>query len=105
MDVKLFFIYLLIVAGTTYLIRVIPFNLIRNKIKNKFVQSFLYYIPYTVLSAMTLPACIYATGNIYSGISGSIVASIFAFKEKSITLVAFSASITALIVDLLFMLF
>lgn len=105
MDVKLFFIYLLIVAGTIYLIRVIPFNLIRNKIKKKFVQSFLYYIPYTVLSAMTLPACIYATGNIYSGIAGSIVASVIAFKEKSITLVALSASITALVVDLIFMLF
>ncbi len=52
---SIFFIYLLILAGTTYLIRVIPFTAIKEKINNRFVRSFLYYIPYAVLTAMTIP--------------------------------------------------
>ena len=58
---SIFFIYLLILAGTTYLIRVIPFTAIKEKINNRFVRSFLYYIPYAVLTAMTIPAIFYAT--------------------------------------------
>ena len=58
-----FWIYLLILAGSTYLVRAIPFAAMRKKIENKFIKSFLYYIPYAVLSAMTLPAAFYATGN------------------------------------------
>jgi branched-subunit amino acid transport protein len=53
---SVFFIYLLILAGSTYLIRVIPFIAIKEKINNSFVRSFLYYIPYAVLTAMTIPA-------------------------------------------------
>ena len=51
-----FFLYLLVMAGVTYLVRAIPFILIRKKIKSRFLNSFLYYIPYTVLAAMTFPA-------------------------------------------------
>ena len=51
---SVFFIYLLILAGSTYLIRVIPFIAIKEKINNSFVRSFLYYIPYAVLTAMTI---------------------------------------------------
>ena len=51
-----FWIYLLLLAGSTYLIRAIPFALARKKIDNVFIKSFLYYIPYAVLTAMTLPA-------------------------------------------------
>ena len=51
-----FFIYLLILAGSTYLIRVIPFIALKEKINNRFVRSFLAYIPYAVLTAMTIPA-------------------------------------------------
>ena len=58
---SVFFIYLLILAGSTYLIRVIPFIAIKEKINNSFVRSFLYYIPYAVLTAMTIPAVFYAT--------------------------------------------
>ena len=58
---SVFFIYLLILAGSTYLIRVIPFIAIKEKISNSFVRSFLYYIPYAVLTAMTIPAVFYAT--------------------------------------------
>ena len=56
MNVRDFWIYLLVMAGVTYLVRAVPFVLIRRKIKNRFLISFLYYIPYTVLAAMTFPA-------------------------------------------------
>ena len=61
LDMTQFFIYLLILCVSTYLIRVIPFVAIKEKISNRFVQSFLYYIPYAVLTAMTFPAVLYAT--------------------------------------------
>ena len=85
---KDFWIYLLILAGSTYLVRAIPFAALRKKINNRFIKSFLYYIPYAVLSAMTLPAAFYATGNVISGATGLIVGGIFAYKGKSLTLVA-----------------
>ena len=63
MDNTKFFIYLAVMAGVTYLVRMIPLVAIKEKIKNKFLLSFLHYIPYTVLSAMTVPGVFYATGN------------------------------------------
>lgn len=56
MNFKIFLPYLLVMAIVTYLIRAIPLVLVKHKIKNKFFNSFLYYIPYTVLAAMTIPA-------------------------------------------------
>ena len=78
---KDFWIYLLILSGSTYLIRAIPFAAIRKKITNVYVRSFLYYIPYAVLAAMTLPAALYATGNIISGAAGLLVGGIFAYQK------------------------
>ncbi len=96
---KEFFIYLLILAGSTYLIRAIPFAAVRKRITNRFVRSFLYYIPYTVLAAMTFPAAIYATGNIIAASAGILVAVIFAIREKGLTLVAVASCVTAFLVD------
>jgi branched-subunit amino acid transport protein len=97
---KEFFIYLLILAGSTYLIRAIPFAAVRKKITNQFVRSFLYYIPYTVLAAMTFPAALYATGNIIAASAGLLVAVIFAIREKGLTLVAVASCVTAFLVSL-----
>ena len=99
-----FWIYLLILAGSTYLIRAIPFALMQKKVTNKYVKSFLYYIPYAVLSAMTLPAAIYATGNIISGIAGLVVGGVFAYKGKGLTLVAVISCMSAFIIELLILL-
>jgi len=96
---KDFWIYLAILAGSTYLIRAIPFAAIQKKIENRFIRSFLYYIPYTVLAAMTLPAALYATGNIISGASGLVVGGIFAYKGKGLTTVAVISCVTALAVE------
>ena len=94
-----FWIYLAILAGSTYLIRAIPFAALQKKITNVYVKSFLHYIPYAVLSAMTLPAALYATGNIISGAAGLLVGGIFAYKGKGLTLVAVISCVTALAVE------
>ena len=101
MDIKVFFLYLLIMAGSTYLIRVIPFVLIKNKISNIYIKSFLNYIPYTVLASMTFPVVLYATGHIASAIVGLAVALILSFKEKSTIVVAILSSIAVLFVELI----
>ncbi len=91
-----FFIYLLVMAGVTYLLRMIPLVLVRNKIKNRFIISFLYYIPYTVLSVMTVPAIFFAT-ELIPAIVGFAVALLLGFKEKSLVTVAM-LSCTAVLV-------
>ena len=96
---KDFWIYLLILAGSTYLIRALPFAALRKKITNIYVKSFLFYIPYAVLAAMTLPAAIYATGNIISGSAGLLVGCFFAYKNKGLTAVAVVSCLTALAVE------
>ena len=96
-----FWIYLLILAGSTYLIRAIPFALMQKKVNNKYVKSFLHYIPYAVLSAMTLPAAIYATGNVISAIAGLVVGGVFAYMRRGLTTVAIISCVTALVTQLL----
>lgn len=103
MIVRDFFIYLFIMAGVTYLIRVLPFVIFRGKIQNIFIKSFLYYVPYAVLGAMTFPAILFSTGNYISSVAGLIVACILAFKEKSLLVVAIFSCITALVVNLICM--
>ena len=102
---KDFWIYLLILAGSTYLIRASPFAAIRKKITNRFVRSFLYYIPYAVLAAMTLPAAFYATGNVISGAAGLLVGGVFAYMGKSLTLVAVLSCAAAFVTECILLLF
>ena len=99
MNNYVFFLYLLILAGTTYLIRVIPFVAIKNKINNRFIRSFLAYIPYAVLTAMTIPAVFYATNWWAGAAAGLIVAVIFALKEKGLTVVAIAACVAVFAVE------
>ena len=94
-----YWIYLFIISISTYLIRAIPFTLVRNKINNQFLKSFLYYIPYTVLSAMTFPAALYATNNIYAAVAGLIVAVLLAFFRQGLTTVAVSSCATVFVFD------
>ena len=88
MDNGKFFIYLFVMAGVTYLVRMIPMVIIKEKIKNKFILSFLHYIPYTVLSVMTIPACFYATDSPITAAVGFFVAMVAAFFERSLIQVA-----------------
>lgn len=100
MELHSFFLYLLIMAGSTYLIRMVPFAFVREKIENRFIRSFLYYIPYAVLTAMTLPAALYATDHMVSALAGVVVAVFFALWEKSLTTVAVAACMAVYAVEL-----
>lgn len=94
-------IYILVMAGVTYLIRMIPFTLFRKEIKSKYIKSLLFYLPYAVLSAMTIPAIFYSTGNLTTAIVGTIVAVVVAYFDKPLIIVALSAAISALITGLI----
>lgn len=85
-------LYILVMAGVTYLVRMLPMIVFRKKIKSRFVQSFLYYVPYAVLGAMTIPAVFYATGDLLSSCVGLAAAFILAFFGQSLIVVALSAS-------------
>ena len=87
-------------AGVTYLIRMLPFTLFRKKIKSRFLRSFLKYIPYTVLSAMTFPAIFYSTGNVITAAAGTIAALVTAFFGLPLIAVALAAAGTALLAGL-----
>ena len=97
------YIYILVMALVTYLIRALPLTLIRNKIENRFIRSFLYYVPYATLAAMTFPAILYSTGDMAASAAGFAAALILAFRRKSLIVVATFASLAALLVNLLIM--
>ena len=89
-----------VVAGVTYLIRMLPLVLFKKEITSSFVKSFLYYVPYACLAAMTFPAILTATaGGILSGVVGLVVALIVAYKEKSLLTVALFACAAVFIAE------
>ena len=88
-------IYILVMAGVTYLIRMLPFTLFRKKIKSRFIQSVLYYIPFAVLSAMTFPAIFYSTGNSITAAIGTAVAVILAYFKLPLIVVSLAACVAA----------
>ncbi len=90
-------IYIAIMACVTYLIRMIPFTLFRKKIKSRFFQSVLYYIPYAVLCAMTFPAIFHSTDSTITAAIGTVVAIILAYFKLPLTIVALSACGASLI--------
>lgn len=89
--------YIAIMAGVTYLIRMIPFTVFQKKIRSRFVLSFLHYVPYAVLSAMTIPAIFYSTGSMITAAAGTVVAIVLAYLEKPLIVVALAASAAALV--------
>ena len=95
------FWYLLVMAGVTYLIRMLPLTLLQKKIQNRLVRSFLYYIPYAVLTAMTLPAILYATDSVISPAAGLLVAVIAALLGQSLTVVAVAACAAVFLAELI----
>ena len=96
-------LYLVVMALVTYLIRMIPFTLFRKEIKSVFFRSFLAYVPYAVLGAMTFPSIFFATSSLPSAIAGTVVALILAFFRRSLLTVAVGAAGTALVVELVMM--
>ena len=104
MPILKFLLYLAVMAGVTYLIRMIPLVVVRHKIENRFIVSFLYYVPYTVLTVMTVPAILYATSSLVSAIVGFAVALVLAYFERSLVTVAAGACGAVFVCELLMML-
>lgn len=93
------YLYIIVMAGVTYLIRMLPLVLSKKEITNRYIKSFLYYVPYACLAAMTFPAILYATASIYSALVGLIVAVIAAYKGKSLLTVALFACTAVFLVE------
>ena len=96
-------VYILAMALVTYLIRMLPFTLFRKKIKSRFIRSFLYYVPYAVLGAMTFPAIFFSTGGLISGIVGTAVGIVLALCNRSLITVAMCSCGAVLVADLIIM--
>ena len=94
------YIYLLIMALVTYLIRVLPLTIIKKQIKNRFIRSFLYYVPYVTLAVMTFPAIITATQSPASGIIAFLTGLLVAFFDANLFKVAVSCCVSVFISEL-----
>ena len=94
-----------VMAVVTYLIRMLPFVLVRRQIQNQFVRSFLYYIPYAVLAAMVLPDILFVTSCIWSALIGLVVAVVLALWEKKLITVALCACGSVYLAELILGLF
>jgi branched-subunit amino acid transport protein len=92
---------ILVMAGVTYLIPVLPPVLIRREIKSRFIRSFLYYVPYVTLSVMTFPAILYATASIWSALAALAVAVVLSLLRCKLPVVAVAACATVFLTELL----
>ena len=93
-------IYILIMAAVTYAIRVLPLTLIRKQIENRFIRSFLYYVPYVTLAVMTFPALLHATQNQWAGLAALLVGIVAAYFGWDLFRVAVSCCSVVLILEL-----
>lgn len=94
------FLYLLVMALVTYLIRMIPFTAFRRQIRSPFILDVLYYLPYAVLSAMTIPAIFYSTGSFPTALVGTAVALVLAYCRLPLIAVALAAAAAAFLTGL-----
>ena len=99
------YLAIILMALTTYLIRMLPFTLFQKEIKDVRIKSFLYYVPYACLTAMTIPAILYSTQSMISAAAGLIVALILGWNKKSLPVVAVAACITVFAVERLLVFF
>ena len=93
------YVYILVMAVTTYLVRAIPLTLLKKPIRSRFVRSFLHYVPVACLTAMTFPAILYATDHIISGAAGLLIGVVLACKNKSLIVVALASSAAVFLVE------
>lgn len=94
------YIYILVMAVVTYLIRVLPLTVFKKRIKSQFILSFLHYVPYACLSAMVVPAIFSSTSSLISAICGFAVAVVLGFFKKGLVTVALSSTIVVFVVEI-----
>ena len=105
MNWTVFLPYLAVTAVVTYLIRMLPLTIFRREIKSRFIRSFLTYIPYAVLGAMTFPDIIFCTGDVRTAVCGTAVAVALAWKGRSLLTVAVAACCAVALAQAALMLF
>ena len=93
------YLYILVMAVTTYFIRMLPLVFFKKPIRSRFLRSFLHYVPVACLTAMTFPSLLYATEHIISGAVGLVVAVLLAMKNKSLIVVAAASCIAVFLMD------
>ena len=96
---------LLLMALTTYLVRVLPLLLLRHPVRNRFLRSFFFYIPYAVLAAMSFPDMLFSTGNLISGIVALAVCVILSLLRPSLVGVALGGAVSVLLCEIVIRLF
>ena len=99
------YVYIAAMALTTYLIRVLPLTIFRKPLRSRFIKSFLHYVPYACLTAMTFPAILTSTGTLLGGAAALVVAVFLAYIGKSLMTVALASSAAVLVTELIFKLF
>lgn len=93
------YIYIAAMAVTTYLVRMLPLAVFRKPIKSRFLRSFLHYVPYACLAAMTFPAILQDTASLVSGVAALVVAVVLAYFDQSLIVVALCSSAAVFIVE------
>ena len=93
------YLYVTVMAVTTYLIRAIPLTLMKKPIRSRFLRSFLHYVPTACLTAMTVPAIFYGTEHAISGVAGLVIGVLLALKNKSLLTVAVASCATVFVVE------
>ena len=91
----------LVMAAVTYLIRVLPLTLIRRRIENRFIRSFLHYVPYVTLAVMTFPVILEATGSVWSGLAALVAGILIAYLTENLFLVSVFCCVVVFLVELL----
>lgn len=97
--------YIITMAVTTYLIRVLPLTVFRKPIRSRFIRSFLHYVPYACLTAMTFPAILYSTESVISGLGALILAVFLAFRGKSLLTVSLASCAAVYVIERIVTLF
>ena len=95
------YLYIFTMALTTYLIRVLPMTIFRKPIRSLFLRSFLHYVPYACLSAMTFPAILSSTASVVSGAAALLTAVLLAYRGRSLIVVSVASSAAVLLTELL----
>ena len=93
------YVYIFTMALTTYLIRMLPLTIFRKPIKSRFLRSFLHYVPYACLTAMTFPAILTSTATVISGAAALVVAVVLAYRGKSLLTVSLAASAAVIVTE------
>lgn len=95
------YLYIFVMAGVTYLIRLIPLTLFKRDISNVYIKTFLYYVPFVTLAVMTFPAILDATANRWSALGGFLIAIILAYQGSSLIKVSAAACIVVFLIELI----